>query len=83
MSNRSAMTGVEPIFDIAFTVADALPREYAAGNASIPAVDPATFHAPRAVIPIRPAYAGRPAASGGSYVHNGQVLGLCQYPYLS
>jgi hypothetical protein len=69
--NRSTMTGVEPIFDIAFTVADALVREYAAGNTPIPAVDPATFHALRAVIPIRPAYAGRPAWSGGSCVHNG------------
>src|SRR6266849_6924080 len=57
--------------DVALPVANALLHEYQAGNTPTPAVDPVTFNALRAVIPLRPVYRGTVVTNGGSYVHNG------------
>jgi len=58
--------------NVARPVADRLLHQYQAGNTPIPAIDPATFNALRAVIPLRPPYRGGAASTGGSYVHNGE-----------
>jgi hypothetical protein len=57
--------------NMARPVADDLLRKYQAGNTAIPAVDPITFHALRALIAVRPVYRGKKASTGGKYVHNG------------
>ena len=57
--------------DVALPVANALLHEYQAGNTPTPAVDPVTFNALRAVIPLRPVYRGTVVTNGGSYIRNG------------
>jgi hypothetical protein len=71
MTNISQARWGSVIRDVAVPVAERLLREYQAGNTPIPAVDPVVFHTLRAVIPLRPAYLGRAASNGGSYLHNG------------
>jgi hypothetical protein len=57
--------------NVARPVADKLLHQFQLGNTPIPGIDPATFNALRAVIPLQAAYQGGPAATGGSYIHNG------------
>jgi hypothetical protein len=60
-----------PIRAVARAVETNLLSSYQQGNAPVPAVDLATWHLVRAIIPVRPAYVGGPAGTGGSYTHNG------------
>ena len=71
MSNAPKSYWPGPSRDAAAPVADALLHEYQAGNTPIPTVDPATFNALRAILPLRPAYQGTVVANGGSYIRNG------------
>ena len=56
---------------MAGTVADSLLHQYQQGTRGVPAVDPTIWHLLRAVIPVNPVYVGGPAATGGTYPHNG------------
>ena len=73
----SRMTGLpqsrydSAIRAVARAVVTDLLSSYQRGDVPIPAVDPGTWHLVRAIIPVRPAYVGGPAATGGSYTHNG------------
>ena len=60
-----------PIRAVARGVVTDLIAAYQRGATAVPAVNPATWHLVRAIIPIRPAYIGGPAASNGFYTHNG------------
>src|SRR5262249_40079339 len=71
MSNTPTAVSTSVIRDMARPVADRLLHEDQAGKTPIPAVDPLTFHALRAVIPVRPAYQGTPVATGGKNLNNG------------
>jgi len=57
--------------DAAAPVVEALLHEYQAGNTPVPTVDPVTFNALRAVLPLRPVYQGTVVANGGRYIRNG------------
>lgn len=52
-------------------VVEALLHEYQAGNTPVPTVDPVTFNALRAVLPLRPIYQGTAVANGGRFIRNG------------
>lgn len=71
MSGLAQSRWDSPIRTVARTVVDDILAAYARGAAAIPAVEPARWHAVRGIIPIRPAYIGGPAATGGSYTHDG------------
>jgi hypothetical protein len=52
-------------------LADALLREYQAGNTPVPAVEPLTWILLRTFIMTHPIYMAGPAGTGGNYLHNG------------
>jgi hypothetical protein len=60
-----------PIRNVARATVSRLLSAYQRGDVAVPDVEPAVWHLIRAIIPVRPAYINGPAASGGSYVHNG------------
>lgn len=60
-----------PIRAVARATVTAMLQAYQRGDAAVPDVDAPTWHAIRATIPVRPAYVGQPAGTGGSYVQDG------------